>query len=212
MPRQNRVTPWGTIIATPERGTLLGNRGCLHDDRQHIVREWQRKAWVTCLLEFKGRRRAVMSPGRYTELFFLDEATALAAGHRPCGTCRRDRFRQFIELWIDANPALFHSRRGRTTAIDDVLHAERVDEHGRKRIHSARTGDLPVGAMVAVPGENRPLLVGEGSVFEWHPSGYRPGPARLPRGTPVAVLTPSSVVNVLRAGYRPLLHPSAGSR
>lgn len=212
MPRQNRVTPWGTIIATPERGTLMGNRGCLHDDRERIVRQWQRKAWVTCLLEFKGRRRAVMSPGRYTELFFRDEATAMAAGHRPCGTCRRDKFRQFTELWIDANPALVPSRRGRTTAIDDVLHGERVDERGRKRIHPAMMGDLPVGTMVVVPGENQPLLVGEDCVFEWNPSGYRPGSARLPRETPVAVLTPPSVVNVLRAGYRPSLHPSARLR
>jgi len=190
----------------------MGNRGCLHDDRQRIVREWQRKAWVTCLLEFKGRRRAVMSQGRYTELFFLDEATAMAAGHRPCGTCRRDKFRQFSELWIDTNPALVPSRRGRTTAIDEILHVERVDEHGRKRIHTARMGDLPVGTMVAVPGENRPLLVGEESVLEWHPSGYRPGPARLTPETPVAVLTPRPLVKVLRAGYRPSLHPSVGFR
>src|SRR4051794_26424644 len=99
MPRQNRVTPSGDIITTPERGTLMGNRGVLHDADARIVRRWQGKRWIACVLEFKGRWRPVMAPGRYTELFFLDEATALAAGHRPCAECRRRRFDEFRDTW-----------------------------------------------------------------------------------------------------------------
>src|ERR1700732_822885 len=104
MARQNRVTPAGDVIATPERGTFLGNRGVLHDDQGRIKRAWQLKRWIVCVLEFKGRRRAVMTPGRYTELFFLDEATALAAGHRPCAECRRERFNAFREAWLRGDP------------------------------------------------------------------------------------------------------------
>src|SRR5580658_4307221 len=91
MPKQNRVNPFGEIIATPERGTFMGNRGVLHDDQGRIRRKWQGKRWIVCVLEFRGRKRKMMTPSRYTELFFLDEATALAAGHRPCAECRRDR-------------------------------------------------------------------------------------------------------------------------
>src|SRR5262249_11244908 len=122
MPRQNRVTPWGEIVATPERGTLMGNRGVLHDGEGRIVRPWRQKRWIACLLQFKGRKRAVMSPGRYTELFFLDEATALAAGHRPCAECLRDRFTAFRDAWIRGRAA------GKVTApeIDSRLHTERL--------------------------------------------------------------------------------------
>jgi len=104
-PLQNRVTPFGEIIATSARGTLMGNRGCLHDGARHIVRQFQRKAWISCQLAFKGIKRSVMNPGEYTELFFLDEATALAAGHRPCATCSRPRFTAFVEAWKKGNPA-----------------------------------------------------------------------------------------------------------
>ncbi len=105
MPRQNRVTPFGDLIATPERGTFLGNRGVLHDDAGRIKRAWQLRRWIVCVLEFRGRKRSVMTPGRYTELFFLDEATALAAGHRPCAECRRARFLAFCDAWRAAHPA-----------------------------------------------------------------------------------------------------------
>src|SRR5919204_6549006 len=104
MPRQNRVTPFGEIVATPERGTLMGNRGVLHDGEGRIRRPWQLRRWLVCVLDLKGRKRRVMTPGRYTELFFLDEATALAAGHRPCAECRRARFLAFCSAWGTANP------------------------------------------------------------------------------------------------------------
>src|SRR6201998_3464626 len=104
MPRQNRVTPFGEIIATPERGTFMGNRGILHDELGHVKRAWQVRRWLVCVLEFRGRKRTVMTPNRYTELFFLDEATALAAGHRPCAECRHARFLDFCHAWRTATP------------------------------------------------------------------------------------------------------------
>lgn len=125
MPLQNRVTPFGTLIATSERGTLMGNRGCLHDERQRIRRPFQLQRWLICLLEFKGRWRPMMKPGHYTELFFLDEATALAAGHRPCAECQRTRFDLFRETWAKANPKHTNKTRPLATEIDTVLHKER---------------------------------------------------------------------------------------
>src|SRR3954449_4293664 len=124
MPKQNRVTPFGEIIAIPERGTFMGNRGVLHDAEGRIRRAWQLQRWIVCVLEFRGRQRTVMAPGRYTELFFLDEATALAAGHRPCAECRHARFLDFCNAWGKANPG--EGRRSRPTAdeIDRRLHAE----------------------------------------------------------------------------------------
>src|SRR6476646_261897 len=104
MPKQNRVTPAGEIIATPERGTVMGNRGRLHDAGVKILRPFALKRWLICKLEFKERHRPVMAPNQYTELFFLDEATALAAGHRPCAECNRPGYNLFRELWTQANP------------------------------------------------------------------------------------------------------------
>src|ERR1700693_4875242 len=111
MPKRNRVTPFGEIIATPERGTFMGNRGVLHDDKGRLQRGWQVKRWIVCVLEFRDRRRTVMTPGRYTELFFLDEATALAAGHRPCAECRHERFIAFCKGWKIAYPKAGGTRR-----------------------------------------------------------------------------------------------------
>ena len=126
MPRQNRVTPFGEIVATPERGTFMGNRGVLHDSEGRILRAWQLRRWIACVLEFRGRKRQVMTPGRYTELFFLDEATALAAGHRPCAECRHARFLAFCNAWGSAQPAEGTSPRPTATEIDDRLHSERL--------------------------------------------------------------------------------------
>src|SRR5512141_2915473 len=122
MPRQNRVTPFSKLIATPARGTLMGNRGALHNDQGQIRRQFQGQRWIICLLEFKGRRRSIMMPGQYTELFFLDEATALAAGHRPCAECQRERFNLFREFWAAANPELAGAARPAATVIDAALH------------------------------------------------------------------------------------------
>jgi len=147
MPRQNRVTPFGDIIATPERGTFMGNRGVLHDREGRIQRAWQVKRWLVCVLEFRGRRRQVMSPSRYTELFFLDEATALAAGHRPCAECRRARFLDFCHAWEKVHPVDDGASRPTADAIDRRLHAERLaPDHSSL----ASLDDLPDGVFVSV--------------------------------------------------------------
>jgi len=201
VPRRNRVTPFGDIIATEARGLLYGNRGVLHDDCGGLVRGWQVRRWIACLLEFKGRRRPLMRPGRFTELFFLDEATALAAGHRPCAECRRQDFLRFRTAWMRLHP----DGSPRVDAIDRVLHAERVDSRGSKRLHEARLEDLPDGAMVAEGG--RAWLVLGRELLSWSPFGYGGRTARGP--ATVSVLTPPSITGILRAGYEPLIHPSA---
>lgn len=195
MPLQNRVTPFGELIATEERGTLTGNRGSLHDAEKRIRRAFVGKRWIHCLLEFQGRKRKVMTPGHYTELFFLDEATALAAGHRPCAECQRERFTLFRSHWPGKS----------AVSIDEVLHAERLD--GKvKRTYSARVGKLPDGVIVAV-GE-RALLLRNGSLFHWTPSGYG---ERTPvtHETEVRVLTPRSIVRAIAADYPVTVHASA---
>jgi hypothetical protein len=147
MPRQNRVTPFSTLISTPSRGTLMGNRGCLHNDQREIRRQFLSKRWIISLLEFKGRKRSVMTPGQYTELFFLDEATALSAGHRPCAECQRDRFNLFRETLARANPGMFSASRPAADEIDALLHQERM---ASPQAHKFCTSiqDLPDGVFI----------------------------------------------------------------
>jgi hypothetical protein len=206
-PLQNRVTPTGEIIATPARGTMLGNRGGAfhHPDRTLGKRRWASRQWICCRLEFKGRRRQVMSPGLYTELFFLDEVTALAAGHRPCFECRREDALSFAHLWAQSE-----GRPGRATAgeMDAVLHAERLDETGAKRTDRARLGTLPAGTFYLWRGQ--PCLLaslrdGEAHSLSWRPEAY----ARLldppDEAQEVDVLTPPSIRRVMAFGYWPPL-------
>jgi hypothetical protein len=209
MARQNRVTPAGEVIATPERGTFLGNRGVLHDDQGRIKRAWQLKRWIVCLLEFKGRRRAVMTPGRYTEIFFLDEATALAAGHRPCAECRRERFNAFREAWLRGNPGIIGSQRPTAVLIDDCLHAERLAANRSKRLFSANLNELPDGVFIRHKewGEGAYLLW-EDQMLTWSPEGYRERRPR-PKREEVLILTPKSTVGAIQAGYVPEIHASA---
>jgi hypothetical protein len=148
MPLQNRVTPFGAIVAVPERGTLMGNRGILHDAAGALRRRWATRAWICCLLEFRGRRDPVMAPGHYTRLFFLDEPTALAAGHRPCAYCRREAYRSFRAAWAAGSAHLGLGTEPRAAEIDRVLHAERLGPDGSKRLHPAELADLPDGAFV----------------------------------------------------------------
>jgi hypothetical protein len=195
MPLQNRVTPLGDLIAHPARGLVYGNRGCLHDDQGRIRRRYNGKRWIACRLEFRGRhRRPLMQPGKFTELFFLDEATAFAAGHRPCALCRRADYVRFLDLV------------GETGAdrIDGRLHGERL-----QREHLAALDELPDGAFVLQRGE--PWLVRGDRLRRWTPAGYTEHRKR-PRHGQAILITPPSLVAVLTAGWAPavpLLHPSA---
>jgi hypothetical protein len=202
MPRRNRVTPFGEVIATEARGLLYGNRGVLHDDQGRLVRDRGVRRWIACRLEFKGRRRPLLRPGRFTELFFLDEATALAAGHRPCAECRREDFVRFRDGWAETHPGASL----RVDDIDRVLQDERVGPDKRKRLHDATLGDLPDGSMIA-EGDRAWLLLG-GELLGWTPFGYE-GRRPATKSARVQALTPPSISRVIRFGYRPNVHPSA---
>jgi hypothetical protein len=202
VPRRNRVTPFGDIIATEARGRLFGNRGVLHDAHGRQVRTWQVRRWIACRLEFRNRRRRLLQPGRFTELFFLDEATALAAGHRPCAECRREDFVRFRQSWTRV-----HASDGTGAEdIDRLLHAERIEPTGAKALHEARLADLPDGSMIA-EGDQASLVLG-GELLVWSPFGYGFRHA-MPGSAMVLTLTPPSMVEVLRAGYRPGIHPTS---
>ena len=208
MPLQNRVTPLGELVADPARGLLYGNRGCLHDETGGIRRRYNGKRWIGCRLEFRGwLRRPLLQPGRFTELFFLDEATAFAAGHRPCALCRREDYVRFSELWRDLHPGQVGA-----DAIDAQLHTERVDPATRAhRLHAASFDELPDGAFVLHDGAPR-LALGA-ALLGWTPAGYT-GRIRRPVGGEAVLITPPSLVAVLRAGWEPLvpfLHPTARS-
>ena len=207
MPRQNRVSPLGDLVAHPARGLVYGNRGCLHDDAGRIRRGYATRRWIACRLAFRGWQRGpMMQPGRFTELFFLDEATALAAGHRPCALCRRRDYTRLHGVWRD-----LHGGDAGADAIDLRLHGERLNHGGRgRRIHAARMGDLPDGTYVL---ERRvPRLVLGDRLLEWTPAGYGRPVARPAARRAAETITPPSLVELLRRGWDPLvplLHHSA---
>lgn len=204
MPEPNRVNPAGELVATSARGTLMGNRGCLHDADGRIVRNSARKEWICCELAFEGRKRQLRAPGSYTELFFLDEATALAAGHRPCGTCRRDDARRFAHAWGVANLGMAPARVGR---IDDQLSGERVDS---ARMLRSSVPPLPDGTMFRQEASGRFFLLHRGRALPWSFTGYgAPVDTRDVAG-PIMVMTPASIIRALDAGYEPRVHRSAG--
>ena len=207
MPLQNRVTPTSELVAEPGRGLVYGNRGCLHDAEGTIRRRFNGRRWIACRLEFRGwHREPLLQPGRFTELFFLDEATAFAAGHRPCALCRREDYIRFCELWRELHPG-----QAGADAIDAQLHEERVAEDGTQRRHDAPLDELPDGAFVL--DEGAPWLVLESELLRWTASGYAERRAR-PGGIEARVLTPPSLLAVLRArpsSAVPLLHPSIQS-
>lgn len=205
MPLQNRVTPDGELVATAARGTIFGNRGgCFHrPDGTLRPRHWANRQWICCVLEFKNRRRTLLQPGLYTELFFLDEATAFAAGHRPCFECRRADARQFAALWakahaLDATPS--------APAMDVTLHAERLADDGRKRTAVRPLASLPDGAIIRY--QDAPYLVHGTKLLPWRVEGYAT-PIRRPARTTVTLLTPPAIAAILQAGYRPTVHPTA---
>jgi hypothetical protein len=210
MPRQNRVTPFGAIVAAPERGTFMGNRGILHDEHGNIKRAYALKRWLVCVLEFRGRKRTVMKLNSYTELFFLDEATALAAGHRPCAECRHERFIDFCNAWKVAYPEA--GARGRPTAdeMDSQLHTERIGKARSKPVFDAQLKHLPNGAFITFPDQvEKAYLVWDRRLLAWSLGGYREQIVRPSEGK-VLVLTPKSTIEVMRAGFLPAIHPSAG--
>jgi hypothetical protein len=203
MPLQNRVSPFGELFAAPARGTLMGDRGGrIHTDAKTLTaRRWASRQWICCVLDFKGRHRDVW--GRfYTELFFLDEPTALAAGHRPCFECRRDDAEAFAEKWREAQSL---GTRPHAGEMDKVLHGERLSGRAKRR-HRRTIDDLPDGAFVAV--EEAAFAVRGDALIRWTPQGYD---ARRPRMRRIAVdvLTPPAILAVLSAGYQPRWHPSA---
>jgi hypothetical protein len=206
-PLQNRVTPTGEIVAHPARGLLMGNRGCLHGpDRQLGAARWRSKLWICCSLTWKGVRRDPMPPGRWTALFFVDEATAMAAGHRPCAYCRRADFLDFAEGWRRAHGL---AERPRAAQIDARLHAERVDPRSRRQLtRPAPAGALPDGAVVRHRGA--PGLLAGGRLLPWSFTGYL-APVTLTPATRVELLTPPATVAAIAAGYHPLLHPTAAA-
>jgi hypothetical protein len=187
----------------------MGNRGILHDHEGGIQRQWALRRWILCVLEFKGRHRTVMSPNRYTELFFLDEATGLAAGHRPCAECQRRRYHEFRTAWTALKPGDGSSYLRFADEIDARLHADRLDPARAKRTFTASLADLPDGVFITRLGEHdRACLILGDSLFVWSPGGYR---ERLPReqAEVVTVLTPRSIVAAIRAGFSPQVHSSA---
>jgi len=206
MPLQNRVTPFGEIVATSARGTMLGNRGCLHDHGRRLTRRrWTMYSWVACVLRFKNRRRQLMQPDRYTELFFLDEPTALAAGHRPCGECRRADYLRFMECFRRGNEMADADRH----AIDRRMQADRIEPRSHRQVrYRAALPSLPDGTMI-VDEQGRALLVWGDALHPWSETGYG-SPQKKAPGI-VTVLTPRSTVAALKAGFRPTPHPSLGT-
>ena len=200
-PLQNRVDPFGQLIRTKARGQWMGNRGLIHNEAQEIVRTFRLKAWITCRLEFKGWHREVMSPGRYTELFFLDEATAFSAGHRPCAECRREDYIRFKTAWVRGNPTYGFNEKTLIGSIDDILHRERLDTKGRKHVYVEKLDSLPIGSFIDY--QARPWIIREPNLLTaWTTFGYQETLQLLP-GTELVVLTPKSIVNCFRAGYNP---------
>jgi hypothetical protein len=204
VPLQNRVTPTGAIVADASRGLMMGNRGCLHGQGRTLgVSRWRSKLWICCVLVWKGVRRDPMPPGRWTALFFTDEVTALAAGHRPCAYCRRRDFLDFAGAWRVAR-GLDH--RPWAAEMDEILHRERVDRLRRQITYPLPPAGAPDGTVIRVDGVTGLLLGGRLRPWSFH--GYGP-PVPVPSGA-VEVLTPPSIVAAIATGYRPLVHPTVG--
>jgi hypothetical protein len=204
MPLQNRVTPFGEIVSVAGRGMLMGNRGILHNDNQELTKRWNHRNWVYCLLDFKGRKRSLMQPHAYTELFFLDEATALTAGHRPCGECQRPRYREFKAVMAETQ------QRGMGPAdMDQQLNRDRLTSGRRNRSQrqfSTFFKNLPDFTMVSFNGSAH--LKSSNRLLEWSSAGYKSA-IEIGGHTVVDVLTPAVTVEVFRLGFTPSLHPSA---
>lgn len=208
MPLQNRVKPNGEILISGSRGSLMGNRGNLHNERKELMRQTKSgyKRWIACLLAFRGVHREVMSSGHYTELFFLDEATAFAAGHRPCHDCQKDRLQEFKKIWLSANESAYALTGTNLTDIDEVIHAERIDSNGNKATYFSEITGLPDGTFVELEGGY--FLKWRSSLLEWSFDGYVSG-VPIPSNKAAEVLTPKSMVRCFSSGFLPNVHESA---
>lgn len=207
MPLQNRVTPFGDLVAVADRGLMFGNRGVLHDLERRVVRYSQGRRWLVCQLEFRGRRRTIMRPGSYTELFFLDEATALAAGHRPCAECRYRDYQEFRRYWATAHvdPS---GKLPSAEQIDARLHRDRLAATGVRKTYRDEIATLADGVFIVHDGEA--WLLWRSALLRWAPGGYDRRYARPTHGQ-VTVLTPRVTSHTIAAGYAPAVHPSAQS-
>lgn len=203
MSLQNRVDPWGKMIRTNARGNWLGNRGILHNDAKEIIAPWRHNAWIICKLEFKGRHREIFSPNSYSELFFLDEASALSAGHRPCAECQRVRYNEFKAAWSEANT---NAELIPANQIDKQLHSERAIRGGGKVTFEMPFSELPEGAFIAQDGAA--LLLWKGRLYRWSFEGYKPEDYLPVAADLVQVLTPLSIVKTLQCGFLPQVHGS----
>ncbi len=204
MPLQNRVTPFGKIVFSPQRGTFTGNRGVIHNANKEIVRKYALKAWITCRLEYKGAHREVMTPNRWTELFFWDEATAFAAGHRPCAYCRNADFKKFKSLWLKANREEFKIGDESMKFIDTILHTERMAmQNGAEYIYHLE--DLPDGTMVCYfDDESASYLWWKKTLYVWGETKYEKLEIDYSSSDQlIRVLTPPSIINTFREGYVP---------
>ncbi len=203
MPLQNRVDPWGNIFTTSSRGTFLGNRGILHNGKKQIIKPYQHQSWVTCQLKYKDRKRKLMSPHNYTELFFLDEATAFAAGHRPCCQCRRERYIEFKYFWVKANlkkPV----DDVRISEINTIMHKDRINKRV-KNTYKSKLKELPDGAFFSNNGSA--YMKYKNKIYLWSFEGYcHQNNINLP--DEIDVLTPKSIVNAFELGFKPGIHQS----
>ena len=209
VPLQNRVTALGEVVASPARGLFTGNRGIIHDGSTKTLlrRRWTTKAWIVCVIDFRGRRREVMSPGTWTELFFLDEVTAFAAGHRPCYYCRRSDATHFAECARLGGGV----EEARAPAMDKLLHAQRLASGGTVGSGTVHLKELPDGTVIA-SGE-AVYALREHAAFPWSLSGYGP-PVSVASlsDSPVTVITPALTRAALAQGYAPRWHPSIDER
>ena len=209
MPLQNRVNPFSTLISTPERGAWTGNRGVIHNERKEIIKNHAVKYWITCVLKYKNARRSVMTPNRWTELFFLDEATAFAAGHRPCGFCRHADFKRFKDFWLKANGEQYGlTSKTKMDIIDTFIHQERLDKNGVQKTFKSTLAALPDGTFITLDEVDKSYLWYDQNLYEWSFSGYTKV-FKFDKNQEVTVLTPLSYVAVFKAGYVPEVHFSA---
>ncbi|MFA6711884.1 MAG: hypothetical protein WCS33_04140 [Candidatus Caldatribacteriota bacterium] len=204
MPLQNRVNPNGGIEAVKSRGAFLGNRGIIHNEKKEIISPFKIKGWVTCQLEFKGRKRELMTKGKYTELFFLDEATAFSAGHRPCAECRRARYNEFKTKWLEANQSLLNDNSTSIANIDKIIHQDRINKK-QKVTYQEKMNLLPNGTMIEI--DSIQYLIWKNKIFKWTFEGYEPTIINISNND-VVVLTPKSYVEMFKKGFIPTVHSS----